>query len=88
MSETRVNVRIDPEIREMFYQKVNSEGKTVTNVILELITQYLKNKQPESGELSQVMERIEKLEKLVLGETNAWERKANFLKQKINLSGS
>lgn len=61
-SESRVNVRIDPDIRDRFYKKVASEGKTVTNVVLELIRQYLEDGQPESTNISDLENRIAELE--------------------------
>jgi hypothetical protein len=70
MTESRLNIRISQETKDAFYQKVKEEGKNATDVLLELIEQYLGNK-PESGDILELKHRVAKLEELVLGETAA-----------------
>jgi hypothetical protein len=70
MTESRLNIRISPEMKDAFYQKVKEEGKNATDVLLDLIEQYLGNK-PESGDIVELKHRVAKLEELVLGETAA-----------------
>ena len=70
MTESRLNIRISPEMKDAFYQKVKEEGKNATDVLLDLIEQYLGNK-PESGDIVELRHRVAKLEELVLGETAA-----------------
>ncbi|MBG1268496.1 hypothetical protein [Nostoc sp. WHI] len=70
MTESRLNIRISPEIKDAFYQKVKEEGKNATDVLLDLIEQYLGNK-AESGDIVELKHRVAKLEELVLGETAA-----------------
>ncbi|MBD2505069.1 hypothetical protein [Anabaena azotica] len=70
MSETRINIRITPEKKEAFYEKVKQEGKNATDVLIELIDQYLGNRD-ESSDIVELRQRVAKLEELVLGETAA-----------------
>lgn len=70
MSETRINIRISPEKKDAFYEKVKQEGKNATDVLIELIDQYLGNK-VESNDIVELRQRVAKLEELVLGETAA-----------------
>ncbi|MBD2459208.1 hypothetical protein H6G80_34875 [Nostoc sp. FACHB-87] len=70
MSETRINIRITPEKKDAFYEKVKQEGKNATDVLIELIDQYLGNK-VESSDIVELRQRVAKLEELVLGETAA-----------------
>ncbi len=70
MAETRLNIRISPEKKDAFYQKVKLEGKNATDVLIDLIDQYLGNKVP-SGEILELRQRLEKLEEVVLGEIAA-----------------
>ncbi|BCL39984.1 hypothetical protein [Nostoc sp. MS1] len=70
MSETRLNIRISPEKKDAFYEKVKQEGKNATDVLIELIDQYLGNK-VESNDIVELRQRVAKLEELVLGETAA-----------------
>lgn len=69
MTETRINIRISAEKRQALYDKANSEGRTVTNVLLALIDQYLGDK--PSGEIIELRQRIQRLEEAVMGETAA-----------------
>ncbi|YAF99302.1 MAG: hypothetical protein AB3A66_29580 (plasmid) [Nodularia sp. CChRGM 3473] len=70
MSETRINIRIAPEKKDAFYQKVKQEGKNATDVLIDLIDQYLGNK-VESGDILELRQRVAKLEEMVLGEIAA-----------------
>lgn len=70
MSETRINIRITPEKKDAFYEKVKQEGKNATDVLIELIDQYLGNR-GESSDIVELRQRVAKLEELVLGETAA-----------------
>ncbi|WP_375494911.1 hypothetical protein [uncultured Nostoc sp.] len=70
MAETRINIRISPEKREAFYSKVKEEGKSVTDVLTDLIDQYVGNK-VETSEILELKQRVQKLEELMLGETAA-----------------
>ncbi|MDJ0620336.1 MAG: hypothetical protein QNJ63_26960 [Calothrix sp. MO_192.B10] len=70
MAESRLNIRISPEKKDAFYQKVKQDGKNATDVIIDLIDQYLGNK-VESGEILELKQRVEKLEEVVLGEIAA-----------------
>ncbi|MBD2212205.1 hypothetical protein H6G41_33740 [Tolypothrix sp. FACHB-123] len=70
MSETRINIRIAPEKKDAFYEKVRQEGKNATDVLIGLIDQYLGNK-VESNDIVELKQRVAKLEEVVLGETAA-----------------
>lgn len=70
MTETRLNIRISPDKKDAFYQKVKQEGKNATDVLIDLIDQYLGNK-VESGDILELRQRVAKLEEVVLGETAA-----------------
>jgi maltose-binding protein MalE len=70
MTESRLNIRISPEKKDAFYQKVKQDGKNATDVLIDLIDQYLGNK-VESGEILELKQRVEKLEEVVLGEIAA-----------------
>ncbi len=71
MSETRINIRIAPEKKDAFLQKVKLEGKNVTDVLIDLIDQYVGNKAEAGGEILELKQRVQKLEEMVLGETAA-----------------
>ncbi|AKG21370.1 hypothetical protein [Calothrix sp. 336/3] len=70
MAESRLNIRISPEKKDAFYQKVKQDGKNATDVLIDLIDQYLGSK-VESGEILELKQRVEKLEEVVLGEIAA-----------------
>lgn len=70
MSESRLNIRISPEKKDAFYQKVKQEGKNATDVLIDLIDQYLGSR-AEQGEIVELRQRIEKLEEVLLGEIAA-----------------
>lgn len=67
MAESRLNIRISPEKKDAFYNKVKQEGKNATDVLIDLIDQYLGIK-AESGEILELRKRVEKLEEALLGE--------------------
>ncbi|MEH1775077.1 hypothetical protein [Nostoc sp.] len=69
-AEHRINVRVDPSIKEAFTQKVEAEGKTVTNVVLELVNQYL-GRSTQSNELAELRQRLEAVERSLSGELQA-----------------
>jgi hypothetical protein len=70
MSETRLNIRISPEKKDALYKKAEEEGKTVTDLLLLMIDQYL-GLAPEKGELVSIKKRLQRLEEVVLGEIAA-----------------
>ena len=70
MAESRLNIRISPEKKEAFYEKVKQEGKNATDVLIDLIDQYL-GISAESGDILELRQRVEKLEEVLLGETAA-----------------
>ncbi len=70
MAESRLNIRISPEKKEAFYEKVKQEGKNATDVLIDLIDQYL-GVSTESGDILELRQRVEKLEEVLLGETAA-----------------
>ncbi len=69
MTESRINVRIPPEKKDAFQRKVESQGKKVTDVILEMIEQYLKEETPI--QVIDLAKRVERLEQEILGESAA-----------------
>ncbi len=70
MAESRLNIRISPQKKEAFYEKVKQEGKNATDVLIDLIDQYLGIK-AQSGEIVELKQRVEKLEEALLGEATA-----------------
>ncbi|MBV6627756.1 MAG: hypothetical protein KI793_33335 [Rivularia sp. (in: Bacteria)] len=70
MAESRLNIRISPQKKEAFYEKVKQEGKNATDVLIDLIDQYLGIK-AQSGEILELKQRVEKLEEALLGEAAA-----------------
>jgi len=70
MAESRLNIRISPQKKEAFYEKVKQEGKNATDVLIDLIDQYLGIK-AQSGEIVELKQRVEKLEEALLGEAAA-----------------
>lgn len=66
-TEKRLSVRIDPSLKDSFLRKVDSEGKTATNVIHELVRYYL-SQDNQSDEIQEVKKRLEQLERIVQGE--------------------
>ena len=70
MAESRLNIRISPDKKDAFYQKVKQEGKNATDVLIDLIDHYL-GIRAESGEIVELKQRVQKLEEVLLGETLA-----------------
>ncbi|MEO1433858.1 MAG: hypothetical protein AAFS12_03855 [Cyanobacteria bacterium J06632_19] len=70
MAESRLNIRISPDKKDAFYHKVKAEGKNATDVLIDLIDQYL-GVSAESGDILELRQRVEKLEEVLLGETAA-----------------
>ena len=70
MAESRLYIRISPQKKEAFYEKVKQEGKNATDVLIDLIDQYLGIK-AQSGEIVELKQRVEKLEEALLGEAAA-----------------
>jgi uncharacterized protein (DUF1778 family) len=70
MAESRLNIRISPDKKDALYQKAKQEGKNATDVLIDLIDQYLGSK-AEYGEILELRQRVEKLEEVLLGETAA-----------------
>jgi uncharacterized protein (DUF1778 family) len=75
--ESRLTIRLDQDIRDALRRKAEAEGKTVTEVILSFITEYLKqpteSTEGEKASLT-VEQRLERLESLIdrhLGELAA-----------------
>ncbi|MDF5725055.1 MAG: hypothetical protein PUP91_32315 [Rhizonema sp. PD37] len=69
MKESRINVRIPPDKKDAFQKKVESQGKKVTDVVLEMIEQYLQDETPVH--VTDLAKRLEKLEQKILGESAA-----------------
>jgi hypothetical protein len=74
--ESRLTIRLEEEIRKAFRAKVEAQGKTVTDVLVEFINQYLESETPSERiyDVSQIEQRVQRLESLVeqcLGELAA-----------------
>ncbi|MEH1853451.1 MAG: ribbon-helix-helix protein, CopG family [Nostoc sp.] len=67
VTEPRINIRVDNDIKEAFARKVEAEGKTMTVVVTELIEQYLGLGQ-RSNELADLRQRLEAVERTLSGE--------------------
>ncbi len=81
MEETRLNIRISPDKKDALQAKAKQDGKTITEVISSLIDQYLGVNPLPIGEIVELKQRLEKLEKEVrgsMGETAAWEKKTKL----------
>ncbi|MBW4601073.1 MAG: DUF1778 domain-containing protein [Calothrix sp. FI2-JRJ7] len=63
MKETRINVRISPEKKDALVRKAELEGKGITDVILNLIDDYLDD--GSNVRVVDLAKRIEALEKKV-----------------------
>ncbi|RUS97625.1 hypothetical protein DSM106972_083620 [Dulcicalothrix desertica PCC 7102] len=63
MKETRINVRISPEKKDALVRKAELEGKGITDVILNLIDDYLGD--GSNVRVVDLAKRIEALEKKV-----------------------
>ncbi|MEH1787527.1 MAG: hypothetical protein V7L23_18620 [Nostoc sp.] len=71
--EARVNVRVDPALKQQLLERTKAEGKEITTVVIELIKSYLNtgSTSSEISELRQRLERLERVEAVVLGELSA-----------------
>jgi len=74
--ESRLTIRLEEEIRKAFRAKVETQGKTVTDVLVEFINQYLESESPQERiyDVSHIEQRVQRLESLVeqcLGELAA-----------------
>lgn len=47
--EVKVSVYMPKELKKQFHQQVISEGKTMSALIVELVTDYLENANKEKG---------------------------------------
>jgi hypothetical protein len=65
--ESRLTIRLEEEIRKAFRAKVEAQGKTVTDVLVEFINQYLESETPSERiyDVSQIEQRVQRLESLV-----------------------
>ena len=70
MNETRLNIRISQERKEALIAKSKREKRNVTDVVTDLIDEYLGMK-TESTEILEMKRRIQKLEEVVMGEIAA-----------------
>ncbi|MEH2028483.1 MAG: hypothetical protein V7K67_02170 [Nostoc sp.] len=68
--ESRVSVRVEPELRAAFYAKAQEEGRTATSVIIDFINQYLGGRTSIS-ELTELRQRVERIEATQRGELMA-----------------
>ncbi|MBU7586872.1 MAG: hypothetical protein KAF91_29145 [Nostoc sp. TH1S01] len=73
--ESRLTIRIEEEMRNAFRSKVEAQGKTVTDVLLKFIQEYIETEAPEKNhDVEQFEQRLQRLESLVeecLGELAA-----------------
>lgn len=76
--ESRLTIRLEEEIRKAFRAKVEAQGKTVTDVLVEFIKEYLASETPEDKDrtydVAQIEQRVQRLESLIeqcLGELAA-----------------
>ncbi|MBN3957388.1 hypothetical protein [Nostoc sp. NMS8] len=64
--ESRLTIRIEEDIRSAFRSKVEAQGKTVTDVLLKFIKEYVETENSESGhDVAQIEQRVQRLESLV-----------------------
>jgi len=64
--ESRLTIRIEEEIRTAFRSKVEAQGKTVTDVLLKFIKEYVETENSENGhDVAQIEQRVQRLEFLV-----------------------
>jgi hypothetical protein len=74
--ESRLTIRLEEETRKAFRAKAEAQGKTVTDVLLEFIKEYLESETPEekTHNVAQIEQRVQRLESLIercLGELAA-----------------
>ncbi|MBN3905630.1 MAG: hypothetical protein HWQ35_03325 [Nostoc sp. NMS1] len=64
--ESRLTIRIEEEMRTAFRSKVEAQGKTVTDVLLKFIKEYVETENSEnSHDVAQIEQRVQRLESLV-----------------------
>ncbi|MBD2565895.1 MAG: hypothetical protein ACYTXT_40340 [Nostoc sp.] len=64
--ESRLTIRIEEDIRTAFRSKVEAQGKTVTDVLLKFIKEYVETENSENGhDVAQIEQRVQRLESLV-----------------------
>ncbi|MBE9036034.1 hypothetical protein [aff. Roholtiella sp. LEGE 12411] len=64
--ESRLTIRIEEEIRTAFRSKVEAQGKTVTDVLLNFIKEYVETENSENNhDVAQIEQRVQRLESLV-----------------------
>ncbi|WP_375513465.1 hypothetical protein [uncultured Nostoc sp.] len=64
--ESRLTIRIEEEIRTAFRSKVEAQGKTVTDVLLKFIKEYVETENSENNhDVAQIEQRVQRLESLV-----------------------
>lgn len=59
--DERIVARIDKPTKEAFMQRVESEGKNASEVILQWIRQYLENEQSQHVDINQVYSELNDL---------------------------
>ncbi|YAF98943.1 MAG: hypothetical protein AB3A66_28500 (plasmid) [Nodularia sp. CChRGM 3473] len=73
--ESRLTIRIEEEMRTAFRNKVEAQGKTVTDVLLGFIKEYVEAEIPEKNhDVALIEQRVQRLESLIeecLGELAA-----------------
>jgi antitoxin component of RelBE/YafQ-DinJ toxin-antitoxin module len=62
---TFISFEIDPVTKEQFSQRLKAEGKTVTGVLKQFVEDYLTTEEPENQDLTEVIKRLEEVEKKV-----------------------
>jgi len=64
--ESRLTIRIEEEMRTAFRSKVEAQGKTVTDVLLKFIKEYVETENSENNhDVAQIEQRVQRLESLV-----------------------
>lgn len=64
--ESRLTIRIEEETRTAFRSKVEAQGKTVTDVLLKFIKEYVETENLENNhDVAQIEQRVQRLESLV-----------------------
>jgi predicted HicB family RNase H-like nuclease len=49
MKETRINVRVEPELKRQVMSQLALEGKTLTDLIVELLNAWLEQRKAQSS---------------------------------------
>lgn len=81
-NNNQLNIRVDEEIKKAFISKARDKGTSATDLLVSFMKQYLgissssdedriKNLEEKILELEQEKERIDRLEKLLMGESRA-----------------